>query len=337
MRRRPLGAAGVSVGELALGTMTFGMEADEPTSHSIMDTFMAAGGNLIDTADVYGPARSEEIVGRWLSGRGDDADHVLVATKFRFPMSEDLNDKGASRRHLRRALDASRRRLGRDTIDLYQVHAWDPSTPVDETLLALDDAVHNGRIDYYGFSNVTGWQLTKIIARAEALGTAKPVTLQPQYNLLVREVEYEILPAAVDAGVGLLPWGPLGGGWLTGKYRSDSAPEGPTRLGENPQRGFEAYGRRAKIERTWNVLAELRAIAAYRDTQPAHVALAWLRERAGVSSIILGARTVAQIENNLRSQELTLSREEIQRLDEVSDPQPDDYPYGERGREQRQR
>lgn len=337
MRLRRLGSAGVQVSEFALGTMTFGAEADRSTSHAILDAFVEAGGNLIDTADVYGPATSEDFVGSWLEARPDVAERMIVATKARFPMSGDPNDKGASRRHLRRALDASRRRLRRDTIELYQVHAWDPTSPVDETLRTLDDFVRSGAIDYFGFSNVTGWQLQKIVACAERMGTSLPVTLQPQYSLLVRETEYEIIPSALDVGVGILPWGPLGGGWLTGKYTRDRPPVGSTRLGDNPERGFEAYRKRAAQERTWRILEQVTTIAESHDVAPSRVALAWLLARPGVSSVILGGRTTEQILDNLAAAELQLTQEEVHQLDAVSDPLPADYPYGERGREQRAR
>lgn len=317
--------------------MTFGAEADESTSHAILDAYVEVGGNLIDTADVYGPATSENFVGSWLESRPDVADRMIVATKARFPMSDDPNDNGASRRHLRRALDASRRRLRRDSIELYQIHAWDPMTPIDETLRTLDDFVRAGAIDYFGFSNVTGWQLQKIVARAEKLGTALPVTLQPQYSLLVRETEYETIPSALDAGIGILPWGPLGGGWLSGKYTRDRPPAGLTRLGENPERGFEAYRKRAAQERTWQILDEVSAIAESHGVAPSRVALAWLLARPGVSSVILGGRTAEQITDNLAAAELQLTQDQIDRLDRVSDPSPADYPYGERGREQRAR
>src|SRR3954469_14656287 len=169
-------------------------------------------------------------------------------------MGEGPNDLGLSRRHLRDALDASLRRLGVEHVDLYQVHAWDAFTPVEETLSFLDDAVRAGKIGYYGFSNYLGWQLTKAVHVAAAHGFAAPVTLQPQYNLLVRDIEHEVVPAALDAGIGLLPWSPLGGGWLSGKYQRDVAPTGSTRLGENPNRGMEAFGPRNAQEKTWAVI-----------------------------------------------------------------------------------
>ncbi|HYO18070.1 MAG TPA: aldo/keto reductase, partial [Dermatophilaceae bacterium] len=217
MHHRTLGNSGTVVSTYALGTMTFGAEADEPAAHAIIDDYVAAGGNFVDTADVYGRGDSEEIIGRWLAAHPTQAEQVVIATKGRFAMGDGPNDLGTSRRHLRCALDASLRRLGVEQIDLYQMHAWDGVTPLEESLRFLDDAVRNGKIAYYGFSNFLGWQLTKAVHVARANGFTPPVTLQPQYSLLVREIESEIVPACLDAGIGLLPWSPLAGGWLTGK------------------------------------------------------------------------------------------------------------------------
>jgi aryl-alcohol dehydrogenase-like predicted oxidoreductase len=227
LRYRPLGKSGAVVSTYALGTMTFGAEADEQTSHQIMDDYVAAGGNLVDTADVYAGGTLEEIIGRWIAERPTESERVVLATKGRFSRDGVLNEIGTSRFHLRRALDASLRRLGVEHIDLYQLHAWDAVTPLEETLRFLDDSVGSGKIGYYGFSNFLGWQVTKAVHLARAHGFAPPVTLQPQYSLLVREIESEIVPACLDAGVGLLPWSPLAGGWLTGKYQRDSPPKGP--------------------------------------------------------------------------------------------------------------
>ena len=191
------------------------------------------------------------------------------------------NDLGTSRRHLRVALDDSLRRLGVDHIDLYQLHAWDALTPLEESLRFLDDAVAAGKIGYYGFSNFTGWQLTKAAMLAERHGWAPPVTLQPQYSLLVRGIEHEVVPAALDAGLGLLPWSPLGGGWLSGKYRRDEPPTGSTRLGENPERGMEAWRNRNASERTWQVLDAVTEIADGHGVSASQVALAWLAAQPG--------------------------------------------------------
>jgi aryl-alcohol dehydrogenase-like predicted oxidoreductase len=335
---RTLGRSGCAVSTLALGTMTFGDETDEEGAHAQLDRFVAAGGTLVDTADVYSRGISEEIIGRWLGKQpGDVRDRVVLATKGRFPMGDGPNDVGLSRRYLTRALDASLRRLGADRVDLYQVHGYDPLTPLEETLQFLDDAVRAGKVDYVGLSNFTGWQVQRAVDVAEFARWSPPVTLQPQYNLLAREIEWEIVPAARANGLGLLPWSPLGGGWLTGKYRRDERPTGRTRLGENPERGVEAYDRRSTVERTWDVVDAVRAVADDRGVTMPQVALAWLADRPAVSSVILGARTVEQLDDNLGAAGLHLTAEETARLDAVSDPGAADYPYGDVGTEQRSR
>jgi aryl-alcohol dehydrogenase-like predicted oxidoreductase len=335
---RTLGRSGCTVSTYALGTMTFGAETDEDGSHAQLDAFVEAGGTLVDTADVYAAGVSEEIVGRWLARRpAEVTGRVVLATKGRFPTGAGPNDVGLSRRHLASALDASLRRLGVERVDLYQVHAWDPWTPVEETLRFLDDAVRAGKVHYVGLSNYTGWQVQKAVDVADFRGLARPVTLQPQYNLLVREVEWEIVPACLSEGLGLLPWSPLGGGWLTGKYSRDEAPTGATRLGEDPERGVEAYGRRSAVQRTWDVVAAVEEVARGRGVPMARVALAWLHDRPAVTSVILGARTLEQLGDNLGAAGLHLDREETALLDAASDPGAADYPYGGPGTEQRSR
>ena len=200
MRYRPLGNSGAVVSTYALGTMTFGAEADEHTSHQILDGYVAAGGNLVDTADVYANGASEEIIGRWIAQRPTERSGSSWRPRAG-SRGGVLNEIGSSRLHLRRALDASLRRLGVEHIDLYQLHAWDDVTPLEETLRFLDDSVSSGKIGYYGFSNFLGWQVTKAAYLARAHGFAAPVTLQPQYSLLVREIESEIVPACLDAGM----------------------------------------------------------------------------------------------------------------------------------------
>jgi aryl-alcohol dehydrogenase-like predicted oxidoreductase len=337
MQYRTLGNSGAVVSNYALGTMTFGAEATEEQSRAILDDYFAAGGNFIDTADVYSSGVSEEIIGRWLADRAEARDRAVVATKGRFPMGQAPNDVGTSRRHLVRALDDSLRRLGVEQIDLYQLHAWDPVTPLEETLRFLHDAVTSGKIAYYGFSNFLGWQLTKAVHVAKAHGWSAPVTLQPQYSLLVREIESEVVPASLDAGIGLLPWSPLGGGWLSGKYKRDQAPAGATRLGENPKRGMEAWEARNADQRTWDVIAEVEETAGRHGVSPSQVALAWLADRPAVTSVILGARTTGQLADNLAAADLRLTTGETERLTEVSRPRVGVYPYGPMAQEQRSR
>ena len=337
MEYRTLGRSGCAVSSLCLGTMTFGTESDEQVSHQQLDRFVAAGGTLVDTADVYSAGVSEEIIGRWFARRpADVTERVVLATKGRFGTSAEPNGAGLSARHLTRALDASLRRLGLDSVDLYQLHAFDPLTPVGETLRALDGFIRAGKIRYYGLSNFTGWQLTKLVHLARAMNVAEPVTLQPQYSLIVREIEWEIVPAAQDAGLGLLPWSPLGGGWLSGKYRRDERPSGATRLGDDPGRGMEAYERRGSA-RTWEIIDAVQKAAEERGVSMAEIALAWVTGRPAVTSTILGARTVEQLETNLRAADLHLTAGETAALDAASDPRIADYPYGEMGIEQRAR
>lgn len=326
MRQRTLGATGTLVSELCLGAMTFGAETDESGAHAILDHYVEAGGTFIDTANVYSAGVSEEIIGSWLAKRGHH-DDLVIATKARMPIPpHGPNDAGLSRPALRRALTASLRRLSLDAVDLYQVHSWDPLTPLDETLGTLNDLVHEGLIRYVGISNFTGWQLQRATLLSSYHAWAPPVTLQPQYSLVSREIEWELVPLCADEGIGLLPWSPLGGGWLTGKYRRDEQPAGETRLGEDPDRGVEAYGRRG-TERTWRTVEAVRRIAADLGASPAQVALRWVTDRPTVSSTILGVRTVEQLEDNLGAVDVVLSGEQVTELDEVSAPPTPYYPY----------
>lgn len=337
MEFRTLGGTGTIVSTLCLGTMTFGNESDEAVSHAQLDRFVEVGGNFIDTANVYSRGVSEEIIGRWLAKRPEVRDGLVIATKGRFAMGDGPNDLGLSRVSLSRALDASLRRLGVETIDLYQAHAWDPLTPIEETLRFYDDAVRAGKIRYVGVSNFVGWQLQKAALLTQHVGLPPVVTLQPQYNLLVRDIEFELVPVCENENIGILPWSPLAGGWLTGKYERDSIPTGATRLGENPARGMEAYDGRNRQERTWHVIDAVRSVAEGRGVSMSQVALAWLNDRPAVTSVILGARTIEQLDDNLGSAGLHLSAEETQKLTDASAPIISDYPYGEPGVNQRGR
>ncbi|MEP7456609.1 aldo/keto reductase [Phyllobacterium sp. SB3] len=337
MEYRKLGNSGAVVSAYCLGTMTFGAESDEATSFRLLDDYVAAGGNFIDTANVYSAGLSEEIVGRWLKSKPGVLRDLVITTKGRFPMGDGPNHLGLSRKNLREALDASLRRLGVEHIDLYQMHAFDALTPLEETLRFLDDSIRNGKIAYYGFSNFLGWQLTKAVWLAKANGYQPPVTLQPQYNLLVRDIEHEIVPAALDAGIGLLPWSPLGGGWLSGKYKRDQTPTGATRLGENPARGMEAFDKRNAKSVTWEVIDAVEDIAKVHNASMAQVALAWVAARPAVTSVILGARTTEQLKDNLGAAKLLLSDHDIALLTAVSNPEMSEYPYGAGGIAQRNR
>ena len=337
MEYRRLGSTGAVVSELCLGTMTFGTEADEAVSHALLDRFVERGGTFVDTADVYSDGASEEIIGRWLASRAGARESVVLASKGRFFPGGVRNELGLSRLHLTRALDASLTRLGVETIDLYQAHAWDPMTPIEEALHFYDDAVRAGKIHYVGVSNFVGWQLQKAALLTRFLKLAPIVTLQPQYNLLQRSIEHELVPVCQNEGIGILPWSPLAGGWLSGKYQRDSAPTGATRLGENPERGMEAYAHRNAQQRTWQVIDAVRTVAEERGTSMAQVALAWLGGRPAVTSVILGARTLEQLDDNLGSCDLHLTEDETALLTDASAPVIDDYPYGAAGVAQRDR
>jgi len=337
MEYRLLGSSGCAVSALALGTLTFGNETDQATSFSQLDRFTEAGGTLVDSADVYADGRAEEIIGRWLAARPGRRELVVLATKGRFPTDDSPNGHGLSRRHLSLALDASLRRLNVQTIDLYQVHAWDPLTRLEETLRFLDDAVRAGKINYVGLSNFTGWQLTKAVDIAEFGGLSVPVSMQPQYNLLARAVEWEIAPACQAAGLGMLAWSPLASGWLTGKYRRGEPPSAGTRVVENADEGMRIWNQRGQSEQTWQVLDVVRKVADGRGVSLAQVAIAWLMARPAVSSVILGARSMDQLTDNMAAAGLTLTPEETQLLDEASEPAAPDYPYGVPGQSQRSR
>lgn len=330
MRKRLLARTGVLVSEFALGTMTFGQEADEAAASALMDHYVESGGNLIDTADVYPPVgprgTSEEIIGGWLKRHPAMRNSIILATKCRGRMDDSGNSEGLSRRWIIRACEDSLRRLGTDHIDLYQAHQWDPATPIEETLAAFDMLVRSGKVRYVGVSNFTGWQLERTVMTARHLGLSAPISLQPQYNMLAREIEWELVPVCLEEGLGILPWGPLGQGWLSGKYTRETVPTGATRLGEDPKRGLEAYDRR-NIERTWRIVDAVQAVASELAVPPARVALRWLAHRPGVVAPLLGARTVAQLRDNLMAAEVTLSEDQQSRLDEVSAPLTPDYPY----------
>ena len=338
MKYRTLGHSGLSVSALALGTMGFGTETPEDEAFAIIDAYLDAGGNMLDTADVYGGGKSEELIGRWRANRSHDVtNRVVIATKARFGTGPDANDAGTSRRHLSRALDTSLARMGVEAIDLYQMHGWDPITPIEETLSFLDAAVRAGKIHYVGLSNFTGWQLQLALSTAKSMGTILPVTLQQQYSLAVREIEYEVVPAALHNKIGLLPWSPLAAGFLSGKFKRDERPASDTRLGgDNPMNGH-IMKELSSSDRTWATVDAVREIAGQIGATPSQVALSWVTNRPVVSSTIIGARTMAHLKDNIGAATLDLDAEATSRLDAVSAPTPDDYPYGRFGVLQRDR
>lgn len=329
MKTRRLGRSGLLVSELCLGTMTFGnprLGVDEAESRRVLDAYLAAGGNFLDTADAYAGGASEEILGRALDGRRDA---VVLATKGYFPVTPDFGDPpahrnalGSSRSHLTEALHASLRRLRTDHVDLYQVHCWDPVTPLDETLSTLDAFVRQGKVRYVGLSNYAAWQVIEAHHAAERKGWATFVTAQIQYSLICREVEQDLVPACRRHGLGILPWSPLGQGVLSGKYRSRGAQEDARFGGEPANERAEAWRGMFLNERTGRIVDTVAAVGEELDATPATVSLAWLLGRPGVSSVILGAKTVSQLEQNLAAASLALPPEALARLDAVSAPPP---------------
>jgi aryl-alcohol dehydrogenase-like predicted oxidoreductase len=315
VEQRQLGGAGIRVSELGLGTMTFGRECDEATSRSILDRFIDAGGTFVDTANNYGEpgGESEAILGRALAGRRDT---VVLATKVRFFTGDGANDRGLSRRHVRMSVDASLRRLQTDWIDLLQVHSWDPVTPLDETLSTLDDLVRAGKVRYIGASNFTGWQLATANGLAAQHAWEPFVSYQGNYSLVGRELEREVLPYCTYAGLGMLPYGPLGGGLLTGKYRRGETPADDTRAAGV---GLIAEGMsRRMTDRAFATADVVREIATELGRTPAQVALNWVTNRPEVTSSLIGARTVDQLDDNLGSVGWQLSPADVDRLDEAS-------------------
>src|SRR6478672_201155 len=293
MEYRQLGRTGTRVSELCLGTMTFGNEADESTSRQIVDRFVDAGGNFVDTANVYSQGVSEEITGRAIAGKRDQ---IVVATKARFAMGGDTNAVGSSRRNLRAACEASLRRLGTEWIDLYQVHMWDKHTPLEETLSTLDDLVREGKVRYIGASNFAGWHLAKALGLS-ALHEWEPfVSLQPEYSLITRDIERELLPQCKEEGLAVLPWSPLAGGVLSGKYKKDSDFPAGTRGADTENPITFTY---RLDDRAWNVVDAVGKVAAEIGKTPAQVALNWVVNRPGITAPIIGARNLTQLEDNL--------------------------------------
>ncbi len=313
MRLRKLGRTGLKVSNLCLGAMTFGNEqwgCDEPTAARIVARFLDAGGNFIDTADVYSNGVSEEITGRAIRAKRQQ---VVIATKVAGPMGAGPNDLGVSSKHILDAIDASLRRLGTDYIDLYQVHAYDPTTPLDETLHALDACVRAGKVRYLGCSNYSAWQVMKATALARELGTARFDTLQPQYSLVCRTIEREHIPLCLEEGIAVIPWSPLGGGLLTGKVRKGSAAPAGSRAAVDP-----TMRERFSSERNLAIAETLHGVATTVGKTASQVALAWAASQPGVTSPIFGARTLEQVEDNLGAADLVLPEEARKRLEEAS-------------------
>jgi aryl-alcohol dehydrogenase-like predicted oxidoreductase len=327
MEYRQLGSSGLLVSELSFGTMTFGnVGYREPVIGSTdvngarrqVDICLDAGVNLIDTADVYAAGKSEEIVGQAIEGRRE---RLLLATKVRFPTGGGPNDGGLSRHNLVRSCEASLKRLRTDYIDLYQMHGWDGQTPVEETLEALDSLVRAGKVRYVGCSNFSAWHVMKSLAASERLGLQRYVAQQINYTLLSREAEYELVPVSLDQGLGILVWSPLAGGLLTGKYRRNTDfPAGVRHASDWDEPPVEDW------DRLWRIVEALVQIAAEHDVSAAQVALRYLLDKPGVTSVVIGARTDEQLVDNLGALQLELSDEDRARLDTVS-ARPLLYPY----------
>lgn len=330
MEYRHMGKTGLQVSELCLGAMTFGREATEAESHAMLDRFVAAGGNFIDTADVYSRGVSEEILGGWLKGK--PRDELVIATKGRWgtddPNARRPNQYGLGRKQLIAACDASLKRLKTEYIDLYQVHMWDPWARLEDTLSTLDGLVRSGKVRYVGASNYSGWQLQKSIDLAKANGWEPFTCLQALYNLLDRDSEYELLHVVRNEGLGMIPWSPLRGGWLAGRYRRGmNAPVSGTRIEIASEQGWSESWERYNTERTWTVIDTVLAIAREVGESPAQVSLNWLLRRPGVTGPIIGARNMQQLEDNLGATGWALSEEHMRRLNTASERTDLPYPY----------
>ncbi len=322
---RTLGRSGLPVSPLTLGAMTMGNTgwgSPDDVSATIFNAYVDAGGNAIDTADVYSGGRSEELVGRFIAERGL-RDRVVLATKFGFS-AEPGNPLagGDSRKNIIRAVEGSLRRLGTDYIDLYWMHVWDGVTPAEEVLQSLGDLVRAGKIRYFGLSDLPAWFATRVATLAQAHGVPGPIALQLEYSLVERTIEREHLPAARELGMGIVPWSPLAGGFLAGKYSRGATDTAAGRLsGDNP------FGDSKFTDANFDTLDVLRSVAEQVDRPVSQVALAWVSQRPGVSTVLLGTRTEQQLTDNLASLEVSLNPAAIAQLDEVSAIDPG-FPYG---------
>ena len=326
MKMRLLGNSGLKVTELCFGTMTFGGTSywgtigkqTQQEADRLIQIAIDGGINFFDTADIYSDGIAEQMLGKALNRKRKD---VIVATKVRGRMGSGPNDVGLSRHHIIEGCNASLKRLGTDYIDLYQVHNWDHQTPIEETMCALNDLVRTGKVRYIGCSNFTGWQLMKSLAISEKYGYARFITIQSYYSLMARDLEYEIVPLCLDQRLGILPWSPLAGGFLTGKYRRGKPrPAGARR--SNPEGNFLQFDE----EKGYEIIDELDRITKRHDKTISQTALNYLLRKPAVSSIVIGARTPEHLADNLKSPEWELTTEEVARLDEISKP-PRVYPY----------
>ncbi|MFC5648424.1 aldo/keto reductase [Paenibacillus solisilvae] len=317
MQYRLLGRSGLAVSELCLGTMTFGNTTSESDSIDMIHRFLDRGGNFLDTANVYVSGRSEEIVGKAIQDRRSE---VILATKVRFATAGHPNGVGVSRKHILDGVEASLKRLNTDYIDLYQVHVWDHATPIEETLRTLDDLVTSGKVRYIGCSNFFAWQLMKSLATSDWNRYVRFISIQPQYSLVSREMDREMLSLCLEENVGVIPWAPLGGGFLTGRYTREEPNSG--RL--TAKAGESSWAIRAN-EQNFAVLDAVLHAAKELDKTPAQVALSWLLQREGITSPIFGASTLEQFEDNMGAVGWSMPEPVWKRLDEVSSL-PSEYP-----------
>ena len=323
MEYRFLGNTGLKVSELAFGTQTFGWGADEKTAHALADLFLQAGGNLFDTADSYNSGLAESMLGSWLKAR-KNRHSVIVATKVFFPTGDGPNDAGASRKHIFHSINESLGRLKTDYVDLYQIHCFDSSTPLEETLSALDDLVRAGKIRYMGASNYTASQLEKALMLSEIHQWESFSALQAEYSLIVRSTEWELLPLCKEEGVGFLAWSPVAGGWLTGKYGRNQPPPSNSRVGRKDR--WDDQPEQRESELTWRIIDNLIEIGKDCGKTPAQIALNWILQQPGITASILGVRTLEQLRENLGCIGWQLSEEEMNKLKKASHvPLP--YPY----------
>lgn len=326
---RALGRSGLVVSPLALGTMTFGSGewgADEAEARRVFQAYREAGGNFVDTADIYAGGESERLVGQFIREAGA-RDEVVLSTKFAFngsasPLTTSQasggnpNAGGAGAKNIHRALDASLKRLGTDYIDLYWMHIWDGVTPVEEIVQTLGDLVRAGKIRYFALSDMPAWLAMKAATLAAERRVPAPIAIQVEYSLVSRDIEAEHIPAALEGGMGVMPWSPLAGGFLTGKYRREDTTNTGRLSGSNP------FGQSKFVDRNWDVLDTLKAVAKETDRSPAQVALRWVMQRPGVASTLIGVRTAAQLAGNIAAAAFQLSDEQMSRLNAASAPQP---------------
>jgi aryl-alcohol dehydrogenase-like predicted oxidoreductase len=325
MKYNKLGNSGLLISEIGLGTMIFGEKnersTDKKTAIKMIHQYLDLGGNHIDTANVYADGRSEEIVGEALQGRRDQ---VVLATKTRFSMGDGPNDQGLSRFHIIKSVEDSLNRLKVDQIDLLYMHCWDPITPIEESLRVFDDLVTSGKVNYIGVSNFKAWQLMKALGISDAQRWMSFIAAQYQYSLVERGIEFEIGELCLKEGVGIVPWGPLGGGFLSGKYQQGDKPD-TGRLAMMSEETEESWIRR-NIARNWKIIEVVDEISKkYKISHP-QIALAWLLKQPGVDSVVIGARTPEQLADNMGASDLTLPEEELNKLSLISEL-PKGYPY----------